>query len=180
MTKNGQEKKIEEQSAHASTEMAQIILAVTQAIQSDDEAIAVWSKRTAVDRQQRLEKWEELSAAEKIVEQRNGAPLGDEGAVSMRRQTRAYRRKLRYKIFRLREGKWQTDKELAALKAWYELQFQEDGDGIRWTFADFTFKWDISAVDPLKVITPFEWDGTVLGGVGGKMCDPSAFTKQDM
>lgn len=165
----------EEQSPHASKEMAKVILEVTQAIQADDKAIEIWSKRTASDRKMQLNEWMELSESEKIAKQRGGAPLTDEGSVSMRRITRAYRRKLRYKIFRLREGKWQTDKELAALKAWYELQFQEG-----WTFVDFTFLWDVSAVDPLKVVTPFEWDGEVLSGVGGKTCDPSAFTKQDM
>jgi len=101
----------EKQSPHTSTEMAQVILAVTQAIQSDDQDIAVWSKRTAADRQLQQKKWELLTESERIVEQRNGAPLGDEGSVSMRRKTRAYRRTLRYKIFRLREGKWQTNKE---------------------------------------------------------------------
>ena len=46
----------------------------------------------------------------------------------------------------------------------------------------FTFTWDISAVEPLKVIAPMEWDGNMVFDVGTKKksCDPSAFTHQEM
>lgn len=164
-----------EQPPHASAEMAKIILDITSAIQRDENALEIWKKRTKVAREKEQEEWEHLSETEKLIKQRAGNPISSEGTVSMRRFTRAIRRKIRYKIFRLREGKWETDKELAALKSWFEKQFQAE-----WNFADFTFLWDISAIDPLKVVTPFEWDGDVVPGVGGKMCDPSAFTKQKM
>lgn len=89
---------------------------------------------------------------------------------------RAYRRKIRYKIFRIREGKWQTDKELAALKSWFDLQIAGFKD---YTWDSFTFEWDVSATDPLKVISSMEWDGGLIKDQWGTHCDPAAFTKQE-
>jgi len=92
-------------------------------------------------------------------------------------QLRTIRRKLRYKMFRIREGKWQQDSELKDIKEWIETQF-ENG----WTFSGengFTFAWDLSVKNPLKIISPFEWDGTVQKDqIGTQRLDPSAFTRQ--
>lgn len=89
---------------------------------------------------------------------------------------RAFRRKIRYKIFRIREGKWQTDRELAALKAWFDIQ---NKDIRSYTWDNFTFTWDVSFLEPLKVISPMEWDGRIEKTAHGTFCDPAAFTEQE-
>lgn len=102
------------------------------------------------------------------------------------KRTRAihnFRRKIRYRLFRIRENQFEFDK---GLKKLIEAQFKP---GMNWK--TFTFNWDISANDPLKVVTPYEWkenggefetqnvlcdDGIVRQK---NVCRPFAFTEQD-
>lgn len=105
---------------------------------------------------------------------------------------RYYRGKMRNRLFKICRGKHIETPEIypgtpdilqllergqcdMALKQWFEAQF---GSSLNWH--DFTFKWDVSAQEPLKLITPFEWDGQMLKDKtsGTKFCDPSAFTQQ--
>lgn len=89
-------------------------------------------------------------------------------------QLRLLRRKIRYRLFRLREG--QLGEFDQGLKKWIELQLKPMGD---MSWHEFTFGWDVAAQDPLKVITPFEWDGSMLRDADGQpRCDPPAFTRQ--
>lgn len=81
---------------------------------------------------------------------------------------RTMRRMIRNRLFKIREG-INVEKHDQGLKSWFELQFNDD-----YAWDDFTFKWDVSVNEPLKLITPFEWDGNVVDG----RCDPSAFTHQ--
>lgn len=80
---------------------------------------------------------------------------------------RTLRRSIRNRLFGIRDGKSEAD---LGLKKWFELQFRT---GMTWN--DFTFSWDISCKEPLKLIGPFEWDGQVFDG----RCDPAAFTHQE-
>ena len=95
---------------------------------------------------------------------------------------RTIRRRLRYRIFRLREGNETFDMGLRKL---IESQFEPN---MNWE--NFTFEWDIGANDPLKVVSIFEWidsggsfeslnvpcsDGVTRPQ---KQCKPTAFTKQ--
>lgn len=85
------------------------------------------------------------------------------------------RRDIRYRLFRIREGGERLHEFDKGLKAFVELQFRS---GMNWK--NFTFVWDISATEFLKVISPFEWQSS-----GGKLtkdgyCDPVAFTEQEM
>lgn len=92
---------------------------------------------------------------------------------------RLLRRGLRYKLFLIRNGNWAEDIELQELKKWYESQWQE---GWCWVGKEngFTFAWDISVLNPLRAISPFEWDGNYIQDNNGKkMLDPSGFTKQE-
>lgn len=86
------------------------------------------------------------------------------------------RKHVRYRLFRIREGKEQYDN---GLKDFIEKQFKP---GMKWS--DFTFDWDVAPKEPLKVISPFEWNeaGGRMIVLDGKtrICEPSAFTKQDM
>jgi len=172
--------------AHASAEMAKIIMKVQGAIQQDKRVILNWES----ERKKERKKWEALSLQEQQKRRAIGMEFTDAkiNTVQLRNATRAIRRKLRYKIFRIRDrvaaNTLHEDKELEALASWYEKQFQSG-----WHFRNFTFDWDISAVDPLKVVSPFEWDGEVQdqtlrvengSRVRGKFCDPTAFTNQDM
>lgn len=101
------------------------------------------------------------------------------------KRLRKFRRDIRYRLFRLREGKsGQFDQGLRKL-----IEAQFDGS---MTWQSFTFNWDVAADDPLKVITPFEWldhggtfdDIPVIDEKGiskmTKFCDPPAFTKQEI
>jgi len=93
------------------------------------------------------------------------------------------RRKLRNRIFRINQGRDGFDNGLSkVLKA----QFHPDMN-----MNNFTFNWDLSPKDPLKVVTVFEWkeeggtfetmnvqcdDGIIRPE---KICSPTAFTKQE-
>lgn len=119
-----------------------------------------------------------------------------------RKLLRGERRKIRYRLFRIRDAVIQgndPDPEYdSGLKAWMELQFQH---GMTWAqhnreinacIGGFTFEWDIACDEPLKVIPQFAWDGQVErrsvpevinGQSTGRnvimdVCDPSAFTRQ--
>lgn len=84
------------------------------------------------------------------------------------------RRQIRYRLFRIREGKEEFDH---GLKAFIENQFRP---GMTWE--NFTFEWDVAPNDVLKVITQFEWvsHGGVMREVDSKtmLCEPTGFTRQ--
>lgn len=100
------------------------------------------------------------------------------------RNIRLLRRQLRYRIFRIRDGRNEFDNGLRRM-----LEAQLEG---RTTFDDFTFGWDLAPNDPLKVVTPFEWESN--GGTfttvqelcddgitrAKRLCNPTAFTHQGM
>lgn len=90
----------------------------------------------------------------------------------LRKHTRIIRKQIRYRMFRIRENKSEYD---LGLKKWMELQFTS---GMNWE--NFTFTWDVSANDPLKVVEQLEWDGQIVFDkmAGKKFCDPPAFTHQ--
>ena len=104
-------------------------------------------------------------------------------ATARGKRLRHVRRNIRNRIFRVRAGNVEYDN---GLRAYLEAQFTPD-----MTFDKFTFNWDVSPRNPLKVISPFEWvdeGGTfetinVLCDDGiarpQKLCDPTAFTKQE-
>lgn len=85
------------------------------------------------------------------------------------------RRDIRYHLFRIRDGidlsKYDEYKDYIDLKQIIESQFSPNMD-----WENFTFEWDVSSIDPLKVITSFEWDGKIDKFLN--KCDPPAFTKQ--
>lgn len=102
-----------------------------------------------------------------------------------KKSLRHLRRRIRYRLFRIREGTRAEEFDLG-LKKTIEMQFSPD-----MSWKTFTFNWDVAPFDPLVVITPFEWesrggkfemqmvmckDGVVRPE---KVCDPSAFTKQE-
>ena len=105
------------------------------------------------------------------------------------RELHLLRRQIRHRVFRIRDaiirGQQPDPEHDSGLRAWVELQFQP---GMSWYKHDaqervvggFTFEWDVSAKEPLKVIVPFEWDGHFDGDFAAekKICVPPAFTKQ--
>ena len=83
-----------------------------------------------------------------------------------------FRRNIRYRLFRIRDG---ADPVNDDLKEYIQSQFQF---GMTWR--TFTFMWDVSPTDPLKVITE-EQRGDETGGydpVTG-MKSPPGFTHQE-
>lgn len=92
------------------------------------------------------------------------------------------RRKIRYRLFRIRDAVKRGQKPKQeydnGLKKWMELQFHP---GMTWD--QFTFEWDVSAKEPVKLIIPMEWDGAYDAELyelcGLKKCLPPAFTKQE-
>lgn len=103
---------------------------------------------------------------EKLSEKNPDTPI--------KKWVRHIRRNIRYRLFRIRKNSQEHDK---GLKKWMELQFRE---GMTW--ATFTFNWDVSANDPLKLIEQLEWDGELLfdPNTKKKTCDPAAFTHQEI
>ena len=166
-------------------QLAQIIMQIEAAIAEDEKTIVKFKN----NRDKARKEWKNLSEQDKKNHRAIGTNFAENdnfNDVQLRKKTRAIRRKLRYTLFRVREGKWKDDPELFAIKSWYEKQFREN-----WNFNVFTFDWDLSAKNPLKIISPFEWDGDLLQQierfinygntrVDGKYCDPTAFTKQEM
>lgn len=159
----------------ARPEMVPIIEQIKDAISKDEADLRSWN----IAREKDKEVFDKLTPFARMKAISEGRGYIPNVKPPVRKWTRLLRRQLRYKLFRLREGKWQNDAELAAIKEWYELQFHGG-----WHWRDFTFKWDLSAADPLRIVTPIEWDGDVVaektGSSVGKFCDPSAFTNQEM
>lgn len=101
------------------------------------------------------------------------------------RQKRHFRRQIRHRLFRIRDGRMEFDKGLRKL---FEAQFEPQH-----TWEKFTFDWDVGVEDPLVLVTPIDWVSS-----GGKMelltvpdphtgrpvqqrvCEPTAFTRQEM
>lgn len=102
----------------------------------------------------------------------------------------ALRRKLRYRLFRIREYENDPDRRAEfdkGLKKFIEAQFSPP---MKWE--NFTFEWDIGVEDPLTIVTPFNWidaggqfeemnvmcdDGVVRRQ---RICQPTAFTQQEI
>lgn len=94
------------------------------------------------------------------------------------------RRHIRYRLFRLRDGSTEMAHD-GGLKRWMELQFKP---GMNWK--NFTFDWDVSPSEPLKIVSIHEWvaEGGLLEqfhertdqgtNVMQTRCTPTAFTKQ--
>ena len=108
------------------------------------------------------------------------AKIGNKSNLSIpvRGETRILRKQIRYRLFRIRDEvlKQKSAAEYdCGLRKWMELQFAQ---GITWE--NFTFIWDVSAVDPLKIVEAMEWDGQVIQdkNTGRRYCDPPAFTNQ--
>jgi hypothetical protein len=92
-------------------------------------------------------------------------------------------------LFRIRDailqGKEPSPEHDSGLRAWIELQFKPGMtwyrfDGNKRVIGGYTFEWDVSAEEPLKLIVPFEWDGYFDEAFAAekKICVPPAFTKQ--
>jgi len=82
-----------------------------------------------------------------------------------------HRKNIRYRIFRIREG---NDPVQDDLKQHLQDQFQF---GMSWKM--FTFTWDVSPTEPLKIIVEDQWEEE--GGGYDRMTGikaPSAFTHQ--
>ena len=117
------------------------------------------------------------------VEDKEMLELIQQVQTSEGKRLRHLRRKIRNRLFRIRQGNEDFDR---GLRAFMEEQMTPD-----MSFEKFTFSWDVSPSNPLKVISVFEWvdeGGTfetlnVLCDDGimrpQKMCDPTAFTKQE-
>jgi len=104
------------------------------------------------------------------------------------------RRKIRNRVFKIRqaliEGKAPEAEDDSGLKKWIELQFTShmkwyklsNKDGNKTVDGGFTFDWDISAQEPLKIIDALEWDGAfdtvLLEKCNVRKCVPPAFTRQ--
>lgn len=103
----------------------------------------------------------------------------DKKQAPIRSETRILRKKIRYRLFRIKDAvlRQQIAEEYdCGLKKWMELQFAQ---GMNWT--NFTFLWDVSSIDPLKIVEQMEWDGSVVldKSTGRRYCDPPAFTHQE-
>lgn len=95
-----------------------------------------------------------------------------------------HRRHIRNRLFKIRDNRAEP-KDDAGLKRWVELQFKP---GMNWS--NFTFEWDISPTEPLKVVSIHEWvsEGGVLEqykertdkgyDIMQTRCSPTAFTRQ--
>lgn len=105
-------------------------------------------------------------------------------------QLRAFRASLRKMIHRMRQGcvvEHVEEDQLLGFKKLIESQFKHP---MNWE--NFTFEWDLSAKDPLKIITVYEWQeegGTFENRVvpddrgnpvNQKFCQPTAFTRQEI
>ena len=145
-----------------------LIAQVFDAIKKDQERLEKW--RAARENERNLWKIKPEEEKKKLIKENRG--FSEDVPEPESKWVRALRREIRYRLFRIREGKSEYDK---GLKKWIELQFRE---GMTW--ANFTFIWDVSAIEPLKLIEAMEWDGRMVFDVGSKkkICDPPAFTNQ--
>jgi len=164
---------MEDKKTHATPEMSALILEIEEARKKDTEMI----QKHQAHRNREKREWKAKTTQEQNELIRKGMGYKPNDGKISSKWVRAIRRKIRYRIFRIREGKEQYDK---GLKAWFELQFTED---MNW--GNFTFDWDVSPSDPLKVITPMEWvssggDLVTLPGSKVRNCDPPAFTRQEI
>jgi len=97
---------------------------------------------------------------------------------------RHVRRTIRNRLHRIRQGRLEYD---LGLKKLIEAQFHPN-----MSWENFTFEWDVSPKDPLEVITSYQWadhggkfethrvqcdDGIIRDQM---ICDPTAFTKQEL
>lgn len=84
------------------------------------------------------------------------------------------RRKIRYRLFRIREGHLGPFDE--GLKNFIEKQFTH-GE----TWQNFTFYWDVSPTNPLKVIRQYDWvsEGGSID-IATLILEPPGFTKQEI
>lgn len=153
---------------HTSKEMAALIMQVMDAEKKDKERVEKWKAARANEKNL----WNVKPKDEKDKLIMMGMGFTENVPEPESKWTRALRREIRYRLFRIREEKKEYD---FGLKKWIELQFRE---GMTW--ANFTFIWDVSAIEPLKLIEPTEWDGRMVFDVGSKkkICDPPAFTNQ--
>lgn len=108
-----------------------------------------------------------------------------------KREITLLRREIRRKLFQIRNKITNNDvfdDNEKSLKKWFELQFHS---GMSWfskgqnneIVGGFTWTWDISAQEPLKLIIPLEWDGNFddghdPNGMKMRLCVPPAFTRQ--
>ena len=155
---------------HITKEMAELITQVESAIYKDRKAHDQWQKDLARTKQ-------ENKAIKKMIDDGNThVRLIAEPPEPEKFFTTQVRRGIRYRLFRIRDGGEIAKEHDWGLKSWIEMQFKP---GMVWR--DFTFTWDVSPSEPLKVITPFEWLAE-----GGKidqetnLCVPSGFTNQEM
>lgn len=87
------------------------------------------------------------------------------------------RKRVRNLLLRKRGGFDMTVQDRALAQAVWDIMHEQVKG--HFTLDDFTFQWDIHPKNPLKVITPFQWEQE-----GGKhdpitgMRDPAAFTRQ--
>lgn len=92
-------------------------------------------------------------------------------------ENKVTRRDIRRHLFKIRNGvdlsSFPEYATYTELKTIIELQFVDE---MNWE--NFTYEWDVSAKDYLKVINKYEWDGRFDKFLN--RCDPSAFTKQEM
>jgi hypothetical protein len=158
---------------HVTPEMVALIKDVTDAEMKDQERIEQWQKQRMVDQQL----WDAKSKEERKELIQQGLGFQSDLPHPPSKWVRDIRRKIRYRLFRIRDGQKEYDN---GLKAWIEMQFSED-----MSWGNFTFEWDVAAAEPLKVITAMEWlttGGTLVfePGTKTKACDPAAFTKQEM
>jgi len=154
---------------HTSQEMAELILKIEDGIYKDRKAQQQWAKDIIKVRNENL-------LLQKMIDDGNTkiklAPLPPEPEMFF---TRQHRRKIRYRLFRIRDGGPLAVEHDLGLKAWIELQFKPS---MNWK--GFTFSWDVSPSEPLKVITPFQWlsDGGEIDEDTGLLI-PSGFTNQE-
>jgi len=165
-----------EKPEHITPEMSRLIIEVTDAERKDEARIAKW--RDQYDKQKK--EWESKSESDqrKFKQIGRGFVYFEKTPLTLHKYTRAVRRVIRHRIFRIRDNNRLSYKYDNGLKAWIQLQLKENG----LSFNDFTFDWDVSALEPLKIVQPMEWDGDLVldPHTKKKHCDPSAFTKQEM
>jgi hypothetical protein len=79
----------------------------------------------------------------------NNQILTEQEALKLPPRIKENRRNIRYRLFRIRENKDVVNDDL---KQFIESQFEF---GMSWK--TFTFTWDVSPQDPLKIITEDMW-----------------------
>lgn len=154
---------------HTSPEMAKLILEVEDAAYKDRKEYQEWEKDVKRIRNENLVLQRMISEGNTNVEL---IPVPEEPVMF---HTNGVRRRIRYRLFRIRDGGNVAFEHDKGLKAWIELQFRP---GMFWN--TFTFEWDVSPSAPLKVISQFEWfsEGGEVDRETG-LLKPTGFTKQE-